>query len=80
MSNKGEKVMSGNDAVIKELAVRKAEIEKELELLFKANMKITDWDVPEGDDTEAADIILKIMDKKIQELRAEVKAGKYKNY
>ena len=68
------------DAVIKELAVRKAEIEKELELLFKANMKITDWDVPEGDDTEAADIILKIMDKKIQELRAEVKAGKYKNY
>ena len=72
--------MSGNDAVIKELAVRKAEIEKELELLFKANMKITDWDVPEADDTEAAEIILRIMDKKIQELRAEVKAGKYKNY
>jgi len=68
------------DAVMKELAVRKAEIEKELELLFKANMKITDWDVPEGDDTEAADIILKIMDKKIQELRADVKAGKYENY
>ncbi|HFB53780.1 MAG TPA: hypothetical protein ENJ67_03525 [Sulfurimonas autotrophica] len=72
--------MSTNDAVIKELAVRKAEIEKELELLFKANMKITDWDVPEADDTEAAEIILRIMDKKIQELRAEVKAGKYKNY
>ena len=72
--------MSGNDAVIKELAVRKTEIEKELELLFKANMKITDWDVPEADDTEAAEIILRIMDKKIQELRAEVKAGKYKNY
>ena len=68
------------DPVIKELAVRKAEIEKELELLFKANMKITDWDVPEGDDTEAADIILRIMDKKIQELRADIKAGKYKNY
>jgi hypothetical protein len=68
------------DTVIKELAIRKAEIEKELELLFKANMKITDWDVPEADDTEAADIILKIMDKKIQELRADVKAGKYKNY
>jgi len=68
------------DPVIKELAVRKAEIEKELELLFKANMKITDWDVPEGDDSEAADIILRIMDKKIQQLRADVKAGKYKNY
>ncbi|MBA1433063.1 MAG: hypothetical protein FAF04_05620 [Epsilonproteobacteria bacterium] len=72
--------MSTNDAVIKELAVRKAEIEKELGLLFKANMKITDWDVPEADDTEAAEIILRIMDKKIQELRDEVKAGKYKNY
>ncbi len=68
------------DAVIKELAVRKAEIEKELELLFETNMKITDWDVPEGDDTEAADIILKIMDKKIQQLREDVKNGKYKNY
>ena len=68
------------DAVMKELAVRKVEIEKELELLFKANMKITDWDVPEGNDAEAADIILKIMDKKIQELRADVKAGKYENY
>ena len=69
-----------SDAVIKELAVRKAEIEKELELLFKTNMKITDWDVPEADDTEAAEIILNIMDKKIQQLKADVKAGKYENY
>lgn len=80
MSNKGEKIMSANDIVIKELASRKAEIEKELELLFKVNMKITDWDVAEADDTEAAEIILRIMDKKIQELHADVKAGKYKNY
>jgi hypothetical protein len=43
-------------------------------------MKITDWDVPEADDTEAADIILNIMEKKIQELKADVKAGKYENY
>jgi len=68
------------DAVIKELAVRKAEIEKELELLFDTNMKITDWDVPEANDTEAADIILNIMEKKIQQLREDVKAGKYENY
>ncbi len=71
---------SEQDVVIKELAVRKAEIEEAVELLFDTNMKITDWDVPEADDTEAADIILKIMDKKIQQLRAEVAAGKYKNY
>ncbi|WP_434638040.1 hypothetical protein MLC35_04510 [Sulfurimonas sp. NW7] len=69
-----------SDAVIQELAERKAEIEKELELLFKMNMKITDWDVPEADDTEAADIILNIMEKKIQKLREDVKAGKYENY
>ncbi|QOP43295.1 hypothetical protein FJR45_04770 [Sulfurimonas sediminis] len=69
-----------SDAVIQELAERKAEIEKELELLFKMNIKITDWDVPEADDTEAADIILNIMEKKIQQLREDVKAGKYENY
>jgi hypothetical protein len=68
------------DAVIKELAVRKAEIEEAIELLFKTNMKITDWDVPEADDKEAADIILRIMEKKIHALREEVKNGKYTNY
>jgi len=68
------------DAVTKELAVRKAEIEKELELLFDTNMKITDWDVPEADDTKAADIILNIMEKKIHQIREDVKNGKYKNY
>ncbi|WP_297442143.1 hypothetical protein [Sulfurimonas sp.] len=69
-----------SDAVIKELAARKTEIENEIELLFKTNMKITDWDVPEANDKEAADLILNIMDKKIQELRADVKAGKYDTY
>jgi len=69
-----------SDVIIKELAGRKAEIEKELELLFTTNLKITDWDVPEADDSEAADIILKIMEKKIQLLKADVKAGKYENY
>ena len=68
------------DVVIKELAVRKTEIEKELELLFTTNMKITDWDVPEAEDTEAADVLLNIMEKKIQQLREDVKAGKYENY
>jgi len=68
------------DTVIKELAVRKAEIENEIELLFKTNMKITDWDVPEADDAKAADIILNIMDKKIQAIRKDVADGKYTNY
>jgi len=66
--------------LIEELASRKAEIEKELELLFKVNMKITDWDVPEPDDKEAAKLLLDIMQKKIDSLRADVEAGKYDNY
>lgn len=69
-----------SDAVIKELAARKAEIENEIELLFKTNMKITDWDVPEANDEKAADIILNIMDKKIQAIRKDVADGKYTNY
>lgn len=68
------------DAVIKELAVRKLEIEKETELLFKTNMKITDWDVPEANNKEAADLILNIMEKKIKQIRVDVEAGKYTNY
>jgi len=68
------------DTVIKELAVRKAEIENEIELLFKTNMKITDWDVPEANDEKAADIILNIMDKKIQAIRKDIADGKYTNY
>ena len=69
-----------SDAVVKDLAERKAEIEGAIELLFKTNMKITDWDVPEANDTEAANIILDIMEKKIDQLRDDVKDGKYKNY
>ena len=39
--------MSQNlDVIQKELYSRKDEIERSLELLFKTNMKITDWDVP----------------------------------
>ncbi len=72
--------MSKQDAIIKELNSRKAEIQKELEILFKVNMKITDWDVPETDDKEAAKLILDIMQEKIDTIRADVEAGKYDNY
>jgi len=66
--------------VIEEMAMRKAEIEKEVELLFKANMKITDWDVPEANDKEAAKLLLNIMQKKLDTIRADIEAGKYDNY
>jgi len=68
------------DIIEKELASRKPKIEKEVELLFKANMKIIDWDVPEADDKEGAKILLGIIEGKIKQIRADVEAGKYDNY
>ena len=68
------------DVVKKELESRKAEIRKGMELLFKANMKITDWDVPEADDNEAANIILNILQEVLDEIKVDVDTGKYDYY
>jgi len=70
---------SVSDVVIKELAVRKAEIEKELELLFKSNMKITDWDVPEVNNKEAAEFLFEMMQKKLDSIKMDIESGKYDN-
>lgn len=68
------------DAIQKELVSRKTEIQLAVELLFKANMKITDWDVPEADDKEGAKILLDMIQEKIDIIRADVNAGKYDYY
>ena len=68
------------DVIQKELESRRTEIKKEVELLFKANMKITDWDVPEPDDNEAAKLLLKIFQEVVGEIESDVDAGKYDNY
>jgi hypothetical protein len=68
------------DPVKKELESRRKEIAAELEVLFKTNMKITDWDVPEADDREAAQLLLQIMQEELDKLKEDVKAGKYDNY
>ncbi len=68
------------DAIHQELASRKKEIQLAVELLFKSNMKITDWDVPEADDKEGAKILLDIIQEKIDALRVDVEAGRYNNY
>jgi len=68
------------DVIQKELISRKTEIQLAVEVLFKANMKITDWDVPEADDKEGAKILLDMIQEKIDEIRADVEAGKYDNY
>ena len=68
------------DVIQKELESRKAEIKKEMEILFKANMKITDWDVPEPNDNEAANIIVNILQEALDEIKADVTTGKYDYY
>ena len=68
------------DTLEKEFDSRKEEIIKEIELLFKTNMKITDWDIPENDDTKAAHILLSIFDEALAKIKEDVKNGKYSNY
>lgn len=64
----------------KEAEMMKREIKKEIRLIFKANMKIFDWDIPENDDRKSAEIIISIMREALDELSDEVTAGKYDNY
>lgn len=64
----------------KEIEQRKSEIETSLELLFKGHMKITDWDVPEVDDKEAATMIIEILEQKLASIKKDLEAGVYDNY
>lgn len=68
------------DTLQKEFASRKDEIRKELELLFKANMTITDWDVPEVDDHEAAKQLIAIMQEELDNIKSDIAEGKYDFY
>jgi ribosomal protein S20 len=68
------------DAQHKELEMMRKEITAEVRGIFKTNMKIFDWDIPENDDREAAELILDVMQEAIDTLRREVKEGKYDNY
>ncbi|MFT7859802.1 MAG: hypothetical protein ABXS93_02575 [Sulfurimonas sp.] len=65
------------DAVMKDLISRKAEIQSEVDMLFQANMKFTDWNVPEANDKEAAKVILDMIQEKLDKIKADVEAGKY---
>jgi len=68
------------DALQKELESRRKEIAKGVELLFKANMKITNWDIPEVDDTKAAKLLIEIIKDEVAKIEADIEAGKYENY
>ena len=56
------------------------EISSELRAVFKTNMKIFDWDIPENDDGKSAELIINVMQKAMDGLKSEIEAGKYDQY
>lgn len=63
-----------------ELKKMQGEITRDLREVFEANMKIFDWDIPENDDKKSAELIIDVMQKAMDGLKSEIKAGKYDNY
>jgi len=68
------------DATTQGVEALKNEIRFEIRAIFKMNMKFEDWSVPEADDKKAANQILEVMQKELNELKEEVDSGKYDNY
>ena len=64
--------------VEQDIARRKDEIIAEVNALFNANIKFTDWDVPEADNELAAKLILEIMEEALDGLKAKLDAGGFK--
>jgi hypothetical protein len=67
-------------ATQKDLANRIDDIRDEFESLFKTNLKRTDWNVPEADDQSASEILISIYEKKLSEIKEDVKNKKYETY
>ena len=63
-----------------EIEKMRSSIKKELRLIFKANMKIFDWDIPENDDRKSAELIVHTMQEALDEVKQEIADGKYDNY
>ena len=59
---------------------RKNEIISEVNGVFKLNMKITNWDVPEADDTLAGQMIIDIMQEALDGLKVKLSEGEFKDY
>jgi len=63
-----------------EIEKMKSSIKTELRLIFKANMKIFDWDIPENDDRKSAELIYNAMEEALDELKQEISDGKFDQY
>ena len=58
----------------------RSEIKKEIRAVFKVNMKIFNWNIPENDDRRSAELIFAVMQKTMDTLKQEIEAGKYDQY
>ena len=63
-----------------EIEKMQSEIRTELRAVFKMNMKIFDWDIPENDDRKSAELIINVMQKAMDGLKKEIEAGEYDQY
>jgi len=59
---------------------RKDEIISEVNGIFKLNMTITNWDVPEADDEMAGKMIIDIMEEALDGLKKKLNDGEFKDY
>lgn len=66
--------------VAQDILGRKNEIISEINAIFKVNMKITNWDVPEADDVVAGEMILDIMQEALDGLKAKLEEGEFRDY
>lgn len=66
--------------VAQDILDRKSEIISEINAIFKVNMKITNWDVPEADDTLAGKMILDIMQEALDGLKTKLEEGEFRDY
>jgi hypothetical protein len=76
--NKEETAYKDMDSIEKEFHAREDEIKKELKFLFRANMKITGWDIPEPDNQKAAEILADILQESLDEIKSDIKKGNFK--
>jgi hypothetical protein len=67
------------DAMEKEFESREKTIKKELKFLFKANMRFTDWDVPEVDNKKAALKLHSILQDGLDKIKKDIDSGKFDN-
>ena len=66
--------------VQKDMHSRKKDIQDELESLFKSNLRVTNYNVPEPNGQRSSEILVEILEEKLRSIQDDVKAKKYMNY